>query len=76
MSELVNQPTAMPTRKVQNGALYGLVSFVLLQIARHFWGDALPAEIQDSLPMLTDATVLLVTVAGAYFTKERAGRQA
>ena len=75
--ELIRQPSVRPTRKVQQGALYGGVSvaavnaFVMFAVNRYYHG-APPADVLELVPWIVGFLVWVVTVAGAYFSKERA----
>lgn len=72
---LAKHTSAMPTRKVQQGALYGGASvaavnaFVMFGVNRYYDG-APPTDVLELVPWIVGFIVWLTTVAGGYFSKE------
>ena len=70
MADLVNQPTATPTRKVQAAVLGGGVAMAIVIVAKWALHQAAPnLEFPDEVQQ---AFVVLITAGSAYFTRERA----
>lgn len=63
MSQLVNQPTAKPTRKVAAGGIGGALSIILTYLVQAIFNVELPAEVAS-------AVTLLVSFASSYIVKE------
>jgi hypothetical protein len=64
MAQPYNQPSAVPTTKVQAGFNWGVVTILLAYFAKLAWGVDFPDEVDMSL------TVIISGLA-AYFTRER-----
>lgn len=63
MSELVNQPTSVPSRKVSAAGVAGALTLVLVYLVNQFTGVEITAEVSAAL-------TTLIAFAGGYFTKE------
>lgn len=63
MSNLVDQPTAAPTRKVAAGGIGGALSIVLIYIIQVVFTVELPAEVAS-------AVTLIVSFLASYFVRE------
>lgn len=63
MAQLVEQPTASPTRKVAAGGIGGAVAIVLIYAFQQLTGVLLPAEVAG-------AVTLIVSFGTSYIVKE------
>jgi len=72
MSELVKQPTLMPTRKVTGGAVIGIPGgIVVVWVLETF---VLPATAVPIPGEVAAAIGSILSFAAAYFVRERAAR--
>lgn len=65
MSQLMNQSTATPTRKVAAGGIGGAVAIVLIYAFQTFTGAQLPAEVAS-------AVTLIVSFGTSYIVRDEA----
>ena len=65
MSELVNQPTAKPTRKVAATGIAGAITIVLVYTVQSLFNVEIPAEVSSAI-------TLLISFASGYIVKEEA----
>jgi len=65
MAELVDQPTAAPTRKVAAGGIGGAIMFLVALCLKQFLGIELPDEV-------IAGSTAIVAFLFAYFVKESA----
>lgn len=69
-TDLVDQPTKAPTRKVKGAATWGLAGVLAIGVLDGL-GIAIPGCDASALP-ITEALTGLVAVVGGYLTRDRA----
>lgn len=65
MSQLVNQPTAAPTRKVAATGIAGAITIVLVYLVQALFNVEIPAEVSSAI-------TLLISFVSGYMVKEQA----
>ncbi len=63
MSQLIDQPTAAPTRKVAAGGIGGALSIVLIYLVELVFDLSLPSEVVASI-------TAIISFLSSYFVRE------